>query len=291
MTSVAQQSGSPGPPVLQVDGLTRRFGGLTAVDRCSFHIDAGRITGIIGPNGAGKSTIFNIVTGALPPTGGRILFEGEDVTGLPAHVLFHRGIVRTFQIPHEFGRLTVLENLMTVPAAQPGERLWPVWVAPGAVARREREVRERAEETLEFLTLWELRDALAMNLSGGQKKLLELGRAMMAEPRLVLLDEPGAGVNPTLLVKLGNMIRRLNRERGYTIVIIEHDMDFIASLCERIIVLAQGAVLTEGTMGAVRRDARVIDAYLGGGEEEAAEPPPASAGTGARPVSPPRGPG
>ncbi len=291
MTSVAQQSGSPGPPVLEVDGLTRRFGGLTAVDRCSFHIDAGRITGIIGPNGAGKSTIFNIVAGALPPTGGRILFEGEDVTGLPAHVLFHRGIVRTFQIPHEFGRLTVLENLMTVPAAQPGERLWPVWVAPGAVARREREVRERAEETLEFLTLWELRDALAMHLSGGQKKLLELGRAMMAEPRVVLLDEPGAGVNPTLLVKLGNMIRRLNRERGYTIVIIEHDMDFIASLCERIIVLAQGAVLTEGTMAAVRRDARVIDAYLGGGEEEAAEPPPASAGTGARPVSPPRGPG
>ena len=157
---------------------------------------------------------------------------------------------------------------MAVPAGQPGERLWPVWLAPGAVARREREVRERAEETLEFLTLWELRDELAMNLSGGQKKLLELGRAMMAEPRLVLLDEPGAGVNPTLLVKLREMIQRLNRERGYTIVIIEHDMDFIASLCERIIVLAEGAVLTEGTMATVRRDARVIDAYLGGGEEE-----------------------
>ena len=159
---------------------------------------------------------------------------------------------------------------MAVPARQPGERLWPVWLAPGAVERREREVRERAEETLEFLTLWELRDELAMNLSGGQKKLLELGRAMMAEPRLVLLDEPGAGVNPTLLVKLAEMIRRLNRERGYTIVIIEHDMDFIASLCERIIVLAEGAVLTEGTMATVRSDARVIDAYLGGGEEGAA---------------------
>ena len=158
---------------------------------------------------------------------------------------------------------------MAVPADQPGERLWPVWLAPRAVERREREVRERAEETLAFLTLWELRDELAMNLSGGQKKLLELGRAMMAEPRLVLLDEPGAGVNPTLLVKLGEMIRRLNRERGYTIVIIEHDMDFIASLCERIIVLAEGSVLTEGTMAAVRRDARVIDAYLGGGEEGA----------------------
>jgi len=279
---MAQQPGSRIPPVLQVDGLTRPFGGLTAVDRCAFSSGAGRITGSIGPNGAGKSTIFNIVAGARPPTGGRILFEGEDVTGFPAHVLFHRGIVRTFQIPHEFGRLTVLENLMTVPTAQPGERLWPVWLAPGAVARREREVRERAEETLEFLTLWELRDALAMHLSGGQKKLLELGRAMMAEPRLVLLDEPGAGVNPTLLVKLGDMIRRLNRERGYTIVIIEHDMDFIASLCERIIVLAEGAVLTEGTMATVRRDAHVIDAYLGGGGEEgAAEPTPVSAGRSA----------
>ena len=266
---MAQPSGSRNPPILAVEELTRRFGGLTAVDRCSFHIDASRITGIIGPNGAGKTTIFNMVAGALPPTGGRILFDGEDVTGLPSHVLFHRGIVRTFQIPHEFGRLTVLENLMAVPAAQPGERLWPVWLAPGTVERREREVRERAEETLEFLTLWELRDELAMNLSGGQKKLLELGRAMMAEPRLVLLDEPGAGVNPTLLVKLAEMIRRLNRERGYTIVIIEHDMDFIASLCERIIVLAEGAVLTEGTMATVRSDARVIDAYLGGGEEDA----------------------
>ena len=255
-------------PVLSVEGLTRRFGGLIAVDRCSFHIDAERITGIIGPNGAGKSTIFNIVAGALPPTAGRVVFDGEDVTGLPAHALFHRGIVRTFQIPHEFGRLTVLENLMAVPAGQPGERLWPVWLAPRQVARREREVRALAEETLDFLTLWELRDELAMNLSGGQKKLLELGRAMMAEPRLVLLDEPGAGVNPTLLVKLADMIRRLNRERGYTIVIIEHDMDFIASLCERIIVLAEGSVLTEGAMASVRRDARVIDAYLGGGEED-----------------------
>ena len=268
VSAMAQPSESRSPPILAVDGLTRRFGGLTAVDRCSFHIDASRITGIIGPNGAGKTTIFNMVAGALPPTDGRILFDGEDVTGLPSHVLFHRGIVRTFQIPHEFRRLTVLENLMAVPADQPGERLWPVWLAPGAVARREREVRERAEDTLEFLTLWELRDEFAMNLSGGQKKLLELGRAMMAEPRLVLLDEPGAGVNPTLLVKLREMIQRLNRERGYTIVIIEHDMDFIASLCERIIVLAEGAVLTEGTMAAVRRDARVIDAYLGGGEKD-----------------------
>ena len=254
-------------PILALEGLTRRFGGLTAVDRCSFSIEAGRITGMIGPNGAGKTTIFSMVAGALTPSAGRILFDGEDITGLPTHRLFHRGIVRTFQIPHEFGRLTVLENLMAVPAAQPGERLWPVWLSPGAVARREREVRERAEDALRFLTLWELRDKLAMNLSGGQKKLLELGRAMMTSPRLVLLDEPGAGVNPTLLMRLREMILELNRERGYTFVVIEHDMDFIASLCERVIVLSQGAVLTDGPMERVRRDPRVLDAYLGGGEE------------------------
>ncbi len=271
-------SGGAPVPVLAVEALTRSFGGLTAVNRCSFRIEAGRITGIIGPNGAGKTTIFNMVAGALPPSSGRILFDGEDVAGLPTHAMFHRGIVRTFQIPHEFGRLTVLENLMVVPAAQPGERLWRVWTAPGRVRRRERDVRERAEEALRFLTLWDARDELAMNLSGGQKKLLELGRAMMTEPRLVLLDEPGAGVNPTLLLKLRDMIRHLNRQLGYTFVIIEHDMDLIASLCERVIVLAEGSVLTEGPMDAVRRDPRVIDAYLGGGEGDA---PPAPAGTGA----------
>lgn len=271
-------------PILAVEDLTRRFGGLTAVNGCSFRIDAGRITGIIGPNGAGKTTIFNMVAGALPPSSGRILFDGADIAGLPTHEMFHRGIVRTFQIPHEFGRLTVLENLMVVPAVQPGERLWRVWTSPARVRRREREVRERAEEALRFLTLWEVRDELAANLSGGQKKLLELGRAMMTEPRLVLLDEPGAGVNPTLLLKLRDMIRHLNRQLGYTFVIIEHDMDLIASLCERVIVLAEGSVLTEGPMDAVRRDPRVIDAYLGGGEEDGqASPPPA--GRGRRPDS------
>ena len=279
VTHMAQPSDSPPPPILAVEELTRRFGGLVAVDRCSFAIEPGRITGMIGPNGAGKTTIFNMVAGALAPTAGRILFDGEDITGLPTHALFHRGIVRTFQIPHEFGRLTVLENLMAVPAGQPGERLWPVWFAPGVVARREREVRERAEESLRFLTLWDLRDELAMNLSGGQKKLLELGRAMMAVPRLVLLDEPGAGVNPSLLARLRDMILDLNRTRGYTFVIIEHDMDFIASLCERVIVLSQGSVLTDGPMEAVRRDARVLDAYLGGGEEGGSATEPGDEGT------------
>ena len=252
------------PPLLALEGLTRRFGGLTAVNGCSLTIDAASITGVIGPNGAGKTTLFNMVAGALLPSSGRILFDGEDITGVPTHRLFHRGIVRTFQGPCEFSRLTVLENLMVVPSGQPGERLWPVWLRPGIVARHERAVRGKAEEALRFLTLWELRDELAMNLSGGQKKLLEIGRAMMTTPRLVLLDEPAAGVNPTLLVRLREMILELNHERDYAFVIIEHDMDFIASLCERVIVLAEGTVLMDGSMDAVRRDVRVVNAYLGG---------------------------
>jgi branched-chain amino acid transport system ATP-binding protein len=255
-------------PVLTVENLERRFGGVVAVRNCSFEIQAGRITGLIGPNGAGKTTCFNMIAGALPPTGGRILFDGEDISGLATHEVFHRGIVRTFQIPHEFGRLTVLENLMVVPAAQTGEDLLQIWWRRGAVAAREREVRERAEDVLAFLALGEARDALARNLSGGQKKLLELGRTMMADPRLVLLDEPGAGVNPTLMGRLAAMIRRLNEERGYTFCIVEHDMDLIANLCDPVIVMAEGTVLTQGTMAEVRRDPRVLDAYLGGGEDE-----------------------
>ena len=255
--------------MLKLDMLAKSFGGLRAVDNCTLEIARGRITGLIGPNGAGKTTIFNMIAGALTPSAGRILFDGEDITGLATHQMFHRGIVRTFQIPHEFGKLTVLENLMVVPADQCGEKLFQSLFMPAAVARRELEVRRRAEEVLEFLSLQSLRHDLAQNLSGGQKKLLELGRTMMTDARLVLLDEPGAGVNPTLLGKLAEMIRRLNRERGYTFCIIEHDMDLIASLCDPVIVLAEGSVLTEGPMATVRRDPRVLDAYLGGGEAAA----------------------
>ena len=252
--------------MLKVDNLSKSFGGLQAVSRCTFEIEPQRITGLIGPNGAGKTTIFNMIAGALAPTGGRIEFDGEDIAGLPTHEMFHRGIVRTFQSPQEFGKLTVLENLMVVPQEQVGENLFRTWFSARSVARREREVRERAEEVLEFLSLAPLCNELAENLSGGQKKLLELGRTMMTDARLVLLDEPGAGVNPTLLGRLADMIRRLNLERGYTFCIIEHDMDLIASLCDPVIVLANGSVLTVGPMAQVRRDARVLDAYLGGGE-------------------------
>ena len=253
--------------VIRIEELTMSFGGLTAVDQCSFEIDAGRITGLIGPNGAGKTTIFNLIAGALRPSAGAIHLDDENIAGLPTHEMFHRGIVRTFQIPHEFGKLTVLENLMVVPAEQPGESLFRSWFVRDRVLRREDEVRARAEDTLEFLSLSHLRDELAENLSGGQKKLLELGRTMMADARLVLLDEPGAGVNPTLLGKLADMIRRLNTERGYTFCIIEHDMDLIASLCDPVIVLAEGSVLTQGSMAEVRTDPRVLDAYLGGSED------------------------
>jgi branched-chain amino acid transport system ATP-binding protein len=255
--------------MLEVRGLTKRFGGLTAVDRCDLTLGEGRVTGLIGPNGAGKTTLFNLIAGTIRPSAGRILFRGGDITRLPAQERFHRGIVRTFQIPHEFARLSVLENLMVVPAGQDGERLWEAWFRPADVAAREAEIAAAARETLDFLRLSHLAGERAGNLSGGQKKLLELGRAMMAEPAIVLLDEPGAGVNPTLLAELAHMIERLAVERGYTFCIIEHNMDMIARLCDPVIVMAEGRVLTQGTIGEVRADARVIEAYLGGAAAEA----------------------
>ncbi len=256
--------------LIDVRELRKEFGGLTAVDDATFEIREGRITGLIGPNGAGKTTTFNMIAGALKPTAGEVAYLGNSISGIPTHKLFHRGIVRTFQIPHEFRLLTVLENLMVVPGAQPGENLLKLWFAKSSVRAREAEVRARAEDTLEFLNIAHLRDELAQNLSGGQKKLLELGRTMMTDAKVVLLDEPGAGVNPTLMNKLSEMIRRLNKERGYTFCIIEHDMDLVASLCDPVIVLAEGKVLVEGKFEDVRRDPRVLEAYLGGGEDEAA---------------------
>jgi branched-chain amino acid transport system ATP-binding protein len=255
--------------VLSVEKLSKSFGGLQAVRDCSFKIEEGSITGLIGPNGAGKTTLFNMIAGEMEPTAGRIIFQGKDITGLPTHKMFHLGIVRTFQIPHEFAKMTVLENLMVVPAAQPGEHIFNNWLKPGAVKAREEQVRQMAEDALEFLSISHLRDERAGNLSGGQKKLLELGRTMMTDAKLVLLDEPGAGVNPTLLLKIREMITRLREERGYTFCIIEHDMELIAALCDPVIVLAEGTVLMQGTMEQVRSNPDVLDAYLGGGEEAA----------------------
>ncbi|MBF0279524.1 MAG: ABC transporter ATP-binding protein [SAR324 cluster bacterium] len=252
--------------MLTIKNLNKNFGGLQAVRNCSFEIQEGSITGLIGPNGAGKTTTFNMIAGEERPTSGRIMFEGQEISGLPTYEMFHRGIVRTFQIPHEFSKMTVLENLMVVPPEQPGESIIKNWIARGAVMRREKEIQERAEESLEFLSISHLWNQEAGNLSGGQKKLLELGRTMMADAKLVLLDEPGAGVNPTLLMKIRDMIARLRSDRGYTFCVIEHDMDMIASLCDPVIVMAEGTVLTQGNMNDIRSNPEVLEAYLGGGE-------------------------
>jgi branched-chain amino acid transport system ATP-binding protein len=251
--------------MIVVEDLHRHFGGFRAVDGASLTIRTGSITGLIGPNGAGKTTLFNVIAGRLPPTSGRVLMDGEDITGLPPHVLFHKGLLRTFQIAHEFGSMTVRENLMMVPANQAGERIWNSWFARGRVAEEERRIRQKADEVLEFLTISHLADQKAANISGGQKKLLELGRTMMVDAKIVFLDEVGAGVNRTLLNTIGDAIVRLNKERGYTFCVIEHDMDFIARLCDPVICMAEGKVLAEGTVEEVKNDERVIEAYLGRG--------------------------
>ncbi len=249
--------------LLEVRGLARSFGGLRAVQDVDLDVAEGSITGLIGPNGAGKSTLFNLIAGALVPSAGRIRLAGEDITGLPPHALFRRGLVRTFQIPRPFQRLTVAENLLVVPPGEGEERLLAAWLARGRLARREAALRRRVDEVLRTLSLTPVADQPAGELSGGQKKLLELGRVMMAEARLVLLDEIGAGVNRTLLAELAGHIERLNRAHGVTFLVIEHDMDLIARLCDPVVVMAEGRILTQGTMAEVRADPRVIEAYLG----------------------------
>ena len=251
--------------MITVDDLHMHFGGLKAVDGASIEIAKGSITGLIGPNGAGKTTLFNVVAGHYKPTSGKVYLDGEDITGLPPHELFHKGLLRTFQIAHEFSTLTVRENLMMVPDAQPGESLVDVWVRPSKVRAREEEVRAKADEVIAFLEISHVADELAGNLSGGQKKLLELGRTMMVDAKIVFLDEVGAGVNRTLLNTLGDAILRLNRERGYTFCMIEHDMDFIGRLCDPVIVMAEGKVLAQGKADEVKANEQVIEAYLGRG--------------------------
>ncbi|WP_455374473.1 ABC transporter ATP-binding protein [Limibacillus halophilus] len=253
--------------MIRIENLTKHFGGIHAVDGVSFEIAEGSITGLIGPNGAGKTTLFNMIAGAFPPTSGKIWLDGEDVTGLEPHQLFHKGLLRTFQIAHEFSSLTVLENLMVVPGQQPGEDLRFTWFNPAKVRQSEEEVRRRALEVIDFLEIPHLTEERAGNLSGGQKKLLELGRTMMVDAKVVLLDEVGAGVNRTLLNTIATSIQRLNQERGYTFCLIEHDIDFIARLCDPIVVMAEGKLLTQGTIEEVKTNEEVIEAYLGTGRK------------------------
>ncbi|MAO90519.1 MAG: ABC transporter ATP-binding protein [Rhodospirillaceae bacterium] len=257
--------------MIRTEHVVKRFGGITAVDDVSLSIEKGSITGLVGPNGAGKTTFFNLIAGRFPPSSGKIFLDGEDVTGLAPHDLFGKGLLRTFQIAHEFTHLTVRENLMAVPPDQAGETLWKAWFLPGEVRRQEKEVSARADEVIEFLNLTHIADELAGNLSGGQKKLLELGRTMMVDAKVVLLDEVGAGVNRTLLNEIGDAIVRLNKERGYTFCMIEHDMDFIGRLCDPVIVMAEGRLLASGTVEEIKSNETVIEAYLGAGRDRAAE--------------------
>ena len=253
--------------ILQVDGLSKYFGGLAAVSNCSIKIKKGSITGIIGPNGSGKTTLFNLIAGNLKPNKGSVYFDNEDITGIPSYELFSKGVLRTFQIAHEFTNLTVLENLMMVPGGQSGELLVNALFKPRLVNEEEKKIKQKALEVIKFLNLTHLEKELAGNLSGGQKKLLELGRTMMVDAKIVLLDEVGAGVNRTLLKDIGSAILRLNKEKGYTFCMIEHDMDFISRLCDPVIVLAEGSILFQGTSDEVKNNEQVIESYLGRGSK------------------------
>ena len=250
-------------PILRVRDVVKDFGGMRAVNHCTVDIHSDSITGIIGPNGAGKTTLFNLISGALAPTSGRIEFRGQRVDGKSLHEMFALGLVRTFQIPREMARMTVLENLMLVPAPQRGESLWAAWLLPIAVARQERGIESQALEILELLRLSHLADEYAGNLSGGQKKLLELARTLMAEPKMVLLDEPAAGVNRTLLRDIASTILLASVERDVGFVIIEHDVRFMMAMCDPIIAMGNGTVIAEGTPQEIRNDPQVLEAYLG----------------------------
>jgi len=253
----------PDQNILQINNISKYFGGLAAVSKCSLNIKKGSITGVIGPNGSGKTTLFNLIAGNLKPNSGHVMFNKEEITSMPSYELFSKGLLRTFQIAHEFTNLTVLENLMMVPGNQSGEKLMTALLKPKLVKKEEEIVKQKAYEVIDFLNLRHLSNELAGNLSGGQKKLLELGRTMMVDAKIVLLDEVGAGVNRTLLKDIGTAIQRLNKEKGYTFCMIEHDMDFIKRMCDPVIVMAEGSVLFEGTPDEVMKNEKVIESYLG----------------------------
>ena len=251
--------------MLVIKDISINFGGIKAVDKASMTIEEGQITGLIGPNGAGKTTLFNVIAGNLKPTYGQVSLLGEDITALPDYELFHKGVLRTFQLAHEFSNMTVLENLMVVPGQQTGESILNTWFKREQIKIEEEVIKEKALEVIEFLNLSHLTYELAGNLSGGQKKLLELGRTMMVDAKIVLLDEVGAGVNRTLLNDIADTIIKLNKEKNYTFFMIEHDMSFLSKLCDKVIVMTEGSVLLEGSIQEVTQNEEVIEAYLGRG--------------------------
>ncbi|WP_436927868.1 ABC transporter ATP-binding protein [Halosimplex amylolyticum] len=250
--------------VLRVEDLQKSFGGLVATDHATFEVERGTITGLIGPNGAGKSTIFNLISGFYEPDGGRVEVNGVDVTGKEPYEVADHGLIRTFQTPRKLEGMTVREAMLVGPRNQPGESFVKLLTSPGAVGEAERRNLADAQRILEEFEIDHLATQPATDISGGQMKLVELARAMLAEPEILLLDEPVAGVNPTLRNKLADQIRRLNEE-GTTCLLIEHDMDFVMKLADPVVVLDQGSVLMEGPPQRVQSDDRVIEAYLGGG--------------------------
>jgi neutral amino acid transport system ATP-binding protein len=250
-------------PILEVEGLVRHFGGVAAVAGATFDVREGSVTALIGPNGAGKTTLFNLISGFYRPERGTIRFAGEQIDGKRPHWIAHRGLVRTFQITKSLARMTVLENVMLAAPDQPGEQAWRVLATPGAVRSRERAVRHRAHELLELVRLDALADDYAGTLSGGQRKLLEFARALMSSPTMVMLDEPMAGVNPSLGLQLLEHMQTLRNDLGMTFLLIEHDMEVVMTVSERVIVMNDGRVIADGRPSEVRVDEQVIEAYLG----------------------------
>jgi branched-chain amino acid transport system ATP-binding protein len=253
-----------GQAILRVEGLKRHFGGILAVDGASFDVERNSVTALIGPNGAGKTTLFNVITGFYRAERGSVRFDGREIVRRPPHVVARLGMVRTFQITKALAKMPVIDNMTLAAPDQPGEHLYNLIVRPRAARAREREVRSRAEELLDVFQLGRLANEYAGALSGGQRKLLEFARALMAEPKMLLLDEPMAGINPTLGARLLEHMHQLRREQGMTFLFVEHDMEVVMGHSDRVIVMAEGRVIASGAPDEVRRDARVIDAYLGG---------------------------
>ena len=249
--------------MLRIEDLTKDFGGLRAVNHCSFEMPEGMIFGLIGPNGSGKTTVFNLITGFFPPTTGRVSFKDQEITGLPPYVIAQRGIARTFQLVRVFHRMTVMENLLMAPKHQAGENLLLGMLGVPRVRRQEREAIERAMELLAVMGMENLADEYCGNLSFAEQKMVEMTRALMTDPDLILLDEPASGINPSLVNQILDYIRKLRDEQGKTFLVVEHDMRVIMNLCDRIAVLNYGEKIAEGTPDEVSNAPQVIDAYLG----------------------------